>query len=1283
VGANVAAPFDAFVADARTILAVPGSKAETSMYGKFETLLDALFAAAGATGLHVTQQANADLTGIPDYRIDSGRELLGWVELKAVVGKKLTDLKGHDKSQKDRFVAGLPNLILTNGWQWELYQSGNRVARVLFDESLFAGPPSLLPVDKGDELADMIVLFVTHQLAPYDNISSAVTALATRAKALKMGLLELGASKAGAQLTDLRADFNALVYKNGQPFTWERFVDSYVQIAAFGALLWRLETGKHISLSHQVGIKSGLHPLLAQCLTILWLPQSQLPLLQPLLEELCRTINLIPASLFAAPKKSTKRKYVPDPIVHAYEPFFRTYDAAAREANGVYYTPVEIVQQIVSGADELLKTSLYRKDGILSADARFLDPATGTGTFLLGLANEIALEAGKAGLPTDQVVHEVLTARTSAFELFPGPYTIAHQRLETLLTTLGTPATSRLPIYLADTLAAPESGQLPISSFGTMGAEILEERERADQVKTGDALLVIVGNPPYERVRAGTGGWDVFAATLMQQVVDATPLDRRADLKSATDLYVAFWAGALWALRSPADRSATASNPRIDTSTNHGLVGFVTNRTWILGPSLVGLRSLVRAGAKEVWVYDLGGDSRGNIGARSFAGTDANVFGIQTGIAIAWVVFDRNWTGTTTVRYRRAFGSKVAKLTDMAKPFDPSAFAVVDGQDVFVPAVWPWPLDRAAPLEGLFMAGAYTGVQSARNSRPHTPWGTLPEEVYAETPATLRTPLVRHGTLGAWSELTPAQRREGWATAATKRQPRLQPPEPSDLTTKKVVQALYRPLDVRWLYDDPRWIDWYREDLHAVYAEGPVPTLVSMPRELGNGPVAMHTDMLMEQHVFRGQAGGKGVFPLWLPAGGEPDNGRRIVAGRRSNLTDDTLEWAHATFTASADPAQDAYDYMLAVLSAPSYAERFWTQMETGGPRVPLTSDAALAADLAELGGRVRAAWGRNAPTVPGLRWTGNGPGPLGAAEHVGSTIRFANSRAIEGVPLDAWTFQVSLWKVIPEWFAARRHWTATMSQAQEALRVIGAAILLADIANELEAAVGDLLGAVALAPASSETRRRDILARGDVLGRVTDGPVRVPVADVSVDIDCEYEGGRVYLWGALTTDATRPEGKYESFHDWSKPGAKSERGLAAQFVDAILARADAATAAGQTLLVFHYSRAEATHLRRILADDDRLLRLEDLMVDVLEVLRLDFFGAHGLGLKTVAPEFGAVWREAGATGEDTLDWVAAARRSGPDAEAAQAKLLRYNEDDTRAVLVVRHGISGTPAESE
>src|SRR5699024_15873 len=553
----------------------------------------------------MTDETAVGFKGFPDFRVNSGNELLGWVEFKAVRDKNIEKLtSNHDKQQKHAFTSGLHNLIYTNGWQWELWQNSERVDSVEFSPDLFTSAEKQLTQAQAiNDLEHLLKQFAEFQLYPYKTIHQSVSALALRAKAMKIVLNKIGPNKAGNYLAQLHQDFRDLLYRNGQSFKWEKFVDSYVQISAFGTLLWRLEAEEEISLDQQVGLQQGSHPLLYRCLTILWQKHAQVEALRPLLEVLIRTINLIPLKLFQSQKNSDKRQYVLDPIIHAYEPFFKAYDEKAREAAGVYYTPAQVVQHIVSGVNYILQESMGRPDGLLDERAQFLDPATGTGTFLLGLAKAVEVAAEEEGLPTDRVIYEVLTERTSAFELFPGPYTIAHQRLEALLKTQGTPPDSRLPIYLTDTLAGPEFDSLSTSGFGVAGQEIADERSAADWLKTEQEILVIIGNPPYERIKKADGGWDEFTQALMQEVTDATPQNRRQDLKSATDLFVAFWAWSLWALQDSNTRRN--STPTIDTREAHGIVAFITNRTWIVGPSLVGLRNLVLRGVKEVWVYDL------------------------------------------------------------------------------------------------------------------------------------------------------------------------------------------------------------------------------------------------------------------------------------------------------------------------------------------------------------------------------------------------------------------------------------------------------------------------------------------------------------------------------------------------------------------------------------------------------------------------------------------------------------------------------------------------------
>ena len=1054
---SVDSSFQTFVSAARAIMATPGAKPESSLYGVFgEFLSEIAMSLAPGLAIQFVPQAGAESIGIPDYRIQRDGELLGWIELKAPA-KRLDSLSGHDKQQKDRFVDGLHNLILTNGWEWELYQDGKQVGSTVIVGSAEAFRPEVLPDVSSDDaacaLSDLLRSFFIAQLSDYRTVGAAVTALAVRARALRNGLTELGETGAGENLASLKADFQNLVFRNGQKFDWARFVDSYVQIAAFGALLWRLESKEPISLNLQVGLKHGVHPLLYQCLQILWSHSSRPQMLQPLLEELCNTVNLIPPELFEPPASNSDRQYVPDPIVHAYEPFFAVYDSAARDAAGVYYTPVQVVEHMVAGVEHVVKHTFGRTAGLLDPDARYLDPATGTGTFLLGLAQAVARAASSAGIPVDSAVHELVTKQISAFELMPGPYTIAHQRMEALLEAFGTPATTRLPIFLTDTLAAPEAGMLVTSGFGVAGEEILRERERADEVKTADELLVVLGNPPYERLTSSTA-IEPFAKGLFDILRDHTPEEYRQDLKSTSDLYVAFWLWALWALQAPATRTASAQVPKIDTRNAHGVAAFISNRTWIQGRSLIGLRSVATQGARDIWVLDLGGDTRGSDGINDFA-IDRNVFDIQTGVAIVWVVFDREYSGRPQVHYRRLFGTRAEKGAALRESFDPTLFETLpaDPHHGFVPVLWDnHDLASAPSLDEVFADAPETGFQTARDKKRLSPLATDKDSVLGVAPGkSLLSQPIRTGNLGIWSSLPATQRTAEWSTAQSRRAKR-NTPSVESLTTDKVRRVLYRPLDYRWLYNDPNWVDWYRDSLQSVYNLGDVPTLITNPRGQGAGPAAIHSLVLPDQHAFNNR-GGKGVWCLWRPADSgaafEDPDPRMIVGTRRTGFGLQIVEWLEALDRPQA--YEEAYSYVLATLSAQSYTRRNWLALDADSLRVPLTSDAQFFDRGVELGDAIRQAWELKVPSDR-LLWDGRSSGTnLGTAQWQDGAIHFSNGRVLRGVSAQAWNFKVSRYRVLPSWFAARKDWPMTVAHAQEAQTVVAAAARLAELSLQAD----------------------------------------------------------------------------------------------------------------------------------------------------------------------------------------------------------------------------------------
>lgn len=210
----------------------------------------------------------------------------------------------------------------------------------------------------------------------------------------------------------------------------------------------------------------------------------------------------------------------------------------------------------------------------------------------------------------------------------------------------------------------------------------------------------------------------------------------------------------------------------------------------------------------------------------------------------------------------------------------------------------------------------------------------------------------------------------------------------------------------------------------------------------------------------------------------------------------------------------------------------------------------------------------------------------------------------------------------------------------------------------------------------ATAVRRARMVRDGVRLVRETDGPILVPRADVEIDFDLEDAEGRVYLWGALVTDQAGRE-SFEPTFSWDILDEESERALAQAFVDWVRTERDRALAAGQTLLAYHYTGHEITNLRRILGDEE-IADVLPLFVDLYEHVSKHYFGVAGHGLKQVAPAFGFSWRDESPSGLLSQGWyLDAIQPDDPDvATAARERLLTYNEDDVRATLAVRVGMS-------
>ena len=461
------------------------------------------------------------------------------------------------------------------------------------------------------------------------------------------------------------------------------FADGVSQVIAYGMVLAALGPGGadadadgFVTVSEARAVLRNSNPVLAAAFA----PLVDKPVLAAAtivelgaLETLISAIDADRVNLSADPRG--------EPWLYFYEDFLSAYDPEERRQAGVYYTPVAIVQAMARITDHLLVNRFGKRMGFGDSSVVTLDPAAGSGAFPLAVIDRAVERAlavrGPAG-PKQAATN--LSRNLFAFELLPGPYSVAHLRLGQRLTKLeGGTSSIAAQVILTDTLESPFQPTQQAEFFGD--AEVLAaEQTRAQKIKLKQHVTVVIGNPPYRRVEReitgrGSGGWVLNGAvpgrntnkSLFDDILDVaranTIFSHHASLYN---LYVYFWRWALW-------KAFEADGP------GPGVVAFITGASWLTGPGFVGLRKLVRELADEVWVIDLGGDNHG-------ANPEDNVFAIETPVAIVVVARDgpSDSSKPARVRYRRIRGtedSKLAAMGEIAQSEDPLGGDWVGGVD--------------------------------------------------------------------------------------------------------------------------------------------------------------------------------------------------------------------------------------------------------------------------------------------------------------------------------------------------------------------------------------------------------------------------------------------------------------------------------------------------------------------------------------------------------------------------------------------------------------------------
>jgi len=814
-------------------------------------------------------------------------------------------------------------------------------------------------------------------------------------------------------VSEVRADFNQTLFARAEAGGYDPedsdglFASAFAQTLIFGLLLAREASGATVARNAYELLPNATYPLLRGTLRALTLDEVR-AMLGASFDVSLDAVNSVDPDLLS-PRQGR------DPVLYLYEDFLRVFDTEAVRKYGVYYTPPEVVRLIVAETDRVLREGLGA-DGLLDPNVNLLDPACGTGTFLIAAASAVAANAA-ARYGDGAIGAEVsaLAQRMYGFELLVGPYTVAHYRMLREVTGHGGHV-AHLPIYLTDTLAPPAgaAGVQPHLAF--LSAPIVAERMAADRVKRDVPILVVMGNPPYKRLRAGEisrlVGPDMDARwqDLKQPVIEAG--FGRA-LNAFPDLYIAFYRWALWRLFEA------------EGSLGRGVLAFITNRGFLTGRGFGGLRKMLRQRFNQLRIIDLRGDNRGALPAT--VPHDENVFNIEVGvcICIAYATGDKPEGVEAEVSYADAWFERAFTRSEkielvVAATRDPSRLRdrPVEGTG----------MDRMKPFG--FASTDWPAIAEVFTFRSNGIVTYRDGFVYASD----RNVLVSR--IKNWLKRPPEQARAEFGDSALNK---FGPASRVAFSDAAIEQISYRPLDVRYPYARSEYVDRLRPDLQSTWGANNI-ALFAMDEGTGGGPAVWCHGLKPDQHAFRGSYGGW-VLPFYNHAG----------EGLGHLLAPSLVPGLSAAYGTQVDALQ-VFDAVLALLSAKSYTTRFAHDLEDDFPHVPFPADPEAFRQAARIGTRLRALQtfaqapqrdfrkARLVGTSAGRVLEVPTPQRAFSAEAGTGEISLLSDRSLRlaNVSEGAWEFSVSDYRVLYRWLRARNGVAIDAALQREILDIAG-----------------------------------------------------------------------------------------------------------------------------------------------------------------------------------------------------------------------------------------------------
>ena len=621
-----------------------------------------------------------------------------------------------------------------------------------------------------------------------------------------------------------------------------------------------------------------------------------------------------------------------------YERFFQNWSKRQADTHGIVYTPQPIVDFMCASVEEVLRRDF--NTSLSAPGVSVLDPATGTGSFIVNILNRI-----EPGTLAQKYAHDLFANEIMLLPYYIASLNIEHAYYEKMGRYDPFPG-----ICFADTLELAD----PLAHTGHTQAMIFNEpnTERVEREQAA-RIMVVIGNPPYNvgQVNENDNNKNRKYDVIDKRVSATYAKDSKATLNTKLhDAYVKFFR---WATDRLQGRD--------------GVVCFVSNNGFFEGMAFDGFRKHLLQDFTHIYLLDLKGDAYTSSEQRRKEG--GNIFDdkIRVGVSITLLVRSHSlenkgvwyhcvsdyWKADQKREYLRQLGS----------------WSQVEWQPLIVDSNSAWLIEELPPEFADFLplgthesrdldtveapmvfSSSCLGVNTARDS-----WA------YNFDQKSLETNIRRfidtyNGEVDRWKrQASSTTNIDDFVTYDDKsikwsRDLKRDVRQAYYLTFEeaKIRRALYRPFCKQWLYFDRHIIDTIAR----------FPRILSTPASEAENQVIGVTDLGSEKPFMTlisnsiddlhlvGAGAGTQCFPFYV----YNEDG----SGRRENITD----WALARFQAAYGPdvtKRDIFAYVYGALHHPGYRERYAANLKRELPRIPLVAGAAAFREIVRIGGALAA----------------------------------------------------------------------------------------------------------------------------------------------------------------------------------------------------------------------------------------------------------------------------------------------------------------------------------------